>query len=207
VDTLYAAILGKGGHGAMPQKVIDPIYISAHVILALHGIVSRRLRPFDPAVISVGTIHGGTVDNVIPERVDITGTIRFLEPEVQEQIHTEIDHAIQVARTLGGDYELRIQRGYPPMHNDPAVVKLMEEVITELLGKESLKEDEPEMGAEDFGVFTAKAPGALFQIGCRIEGDERVHHNPRFDIDEGCLPIGAAILADTALRLLHGATF
>ena len=203
VDTFYATIIGKGGHGAKPHVVVDPIYIAGHVILALHGIISRRLDPFEPAVVSIGSIHGGVVDNVIPERVEMSGTIRYLKPEVQEQIHTEIHRAMEVARSMGGDFELKIESNGPSMSNDRAVVDLLRGVATELLGEESIKPVKPDMGGEDFGFFSNQVPGAMFDLGCLIEGDERIHHNPRFDIDEQCLPIGVAILAEAALRLLH----
>jgi amidohydrolase len=205
VDTLYATIIGRGGHAAMPHEVVDPIYITSHVILALHGIVSRRLRPFEPAVLSIGTIHGGEVDNVIPDCVEITGTIRYMNPEVQEQIHDEIKRALKIARTLGGDYDHKIEVGYPPMINDSSVVERLRQVANDLIGEESVQLPIHEMGAEDFGFFSSRVPGAMFRLGCLIEGDERVHHSVRFDIDERCLPIGVAILTEAALRFLHSA--
>jgi amidohydrolase len=202
VDSFNATIYGRGGHGSAPHKVVDPIYIAGHAILALHGIVSRRLDPALPAVISIGSIHGGQADNVIPERVELSGTIRFTEPETQQQIHAEIEQALGVARALGGDYSLKIEIGCPPMHNDAEVVELLRSVATELLGPEHVLDHELHMGAEDFGSFSEMAPGAMFGLGCLIEGDERRHHDNRFDIDERCLPIGTAILAEAALRLL-----
>ncbi len=203
VDTFYATIIGKGGHGSTPAKVIDPIFLSGFVILALHGIVSRQLKPFDPAVISIGSIQGGIADNVIPEEVNLTGTIRFLNGDVQQKIHAEIKKALEITRSLGGDYKLRIVKGYPPMHNDPGTVAMIEQVVRDLLGEEKLSPPEPEMGAEDFGFFLQKAPGAMFMLGCKIEDDVRRHHDPRFDINEDCMPVGAAILAESALRILN----
>jgi len=202
-DTFYAAILGRGGHGAAPHEVIDPVYLTGHVLLALHGIVSRRLRPADPAVVTVGTIHGGRADNVVPERVEISGTIRFMQPEVQKAIHEEIERALQVARALGGDYELKFVIGCPPMIGDAGVVEVLRQVAEDLLGPGHLPAPTVEMGAEDFAVLSNLAPGAMFGLGCRIEGDMRHAHHPRFDIDEGCLPIGTAVMAEAALRLLQ----
>jgi amidohydrolase len=201
VDSFFATILGQGGHGASPHTGVDPIYITGHVLLALHGIVSRRLSPFAPAVVSVGSLHGGQAENVIPDRVDLSGTIRFLEKDVQSQIHAEVERALSIARLMGGDYKLEIQTGTPPMHNDPGVVQVMRQAAGDLLGAEQVLPPEDGLGAEDFGCFSDLAPGAMFSLGCKIEGDERHLHNPRFDIDERCLPVGAAILAETALRL------
>lgn len=203
VDTFYAKIIGEGGHGSTPHKVIDPIFISGHVILAIHNIVSRRLKPFDPAVISIGTINGGTVDNVIPSEVDLTGTIRFLDPDTQKLIHAEIERAMEIAKTMGGDYELRIVEGFPPMNNHPEVIEQIRNVVGETIGLDKLEEPDPEMGAEDFGFFMQDIPGAMFFLGCEIEGDTRRHHDSRFDINEDCLPLGAAIMAQSALRLLN----
>lgn len=201
VDSFFATIYGQGGHGASPHTGIDPIYITGHVLLALHGIVSRRLSPFAPAVVSVGSLHGGQAENVIPDRVDLSGTIRFLEKDVQTQIHAEVERALSIARLMGGDYKLEIQIGTPPMHNDPGVVQVMRQAAGDLLGVEHVLPPEDGLGAEDFGCFSEIAPGAMFSLGCKIEGDERFLHNPRFDIDERCLPVGAAVLAETALRL------
>jgi len=203
VDTFYATVIGRGGHGSAPHDVVDTIYLAGHAILAVHSIVSRRLHPTDAAVVSIGSVHGGQADNVIPERVEMSGTIRFLKPEVQKRIHAELERALGVARALGGGYELRIVAGCPPMQNDPQVAELLGEVVRDLLGEGHLPPQRTEMGAEDFGVFTALAPGAMFGLGCRIEGDERKAHSPRFDVDERCLPIGTAILAEAALRLLR----
>jgi metal-dependent amidase/aminoacylase/carboxypeptidase family protein len=156
-----------------------------------------------PAVVTIGSIHGGEADNVIPEEVKLTGTIRFMETAVQEKIHAEIERALGIARAMGGDFALKIEIGCPPMFNDPGVVELFRQVGSDLLGEDKILPPEPEMGAEDFGVFTSQAPGAMFYLGARIEGDEREAHSPRFDVDESCLPIGAAILAESALRWLR----
>jgi amidohydrolase len=204
VDSFNATILGQGGHGAYPHTVVDPIHIAGHIILGLHGIVSRQIHPAEPAVISIGAIQGGKAENVIPQDVKLSGTIRYMETEVQEKIHAEIEQVLQMTQAMGGDYALEIKIGYPPTHNDPETVALLRDVGMDLLGTEHVGPDRLEMGAEDFGFYGSYAPGAMFGLGCKIEGDERRHHNPRFDIDEGCLTIGTAILAEAALRLLQG---
>ncbi len=203
VDSFYVKIRGKGGHGATPDRVIDPIFLSGYVILAIHGIISRRLWPFDPAVISIGSIHGGSASNVIPSEVELTGTIRFHHADVQETIHKELERTLEIAYALGGDYDLEILKGYPPMENDPTIVALLDSVACEELGPELVAEPEPEMGSEDFAYMLQKVPGAMFTLGCRIEGDTRRHHDPRFDIDEDCLPYGAALFVTAALKYME----
>lgn len=203
VDTFRASIIGRGGHGARPHETVDPIYLSAHVILALHGIVSRRLNPFDPGVVSIGSIHAGNAENVIPNQVNILGTLRYTKHNVQEQIHTEINKAFEVAKSLGGDYTLKFEIGSSPMINDEKVVNLIKQTAIDLIGSENVLPPQDGLGAEDFGCFSELAPGAMFYLGSKVEGDEREHHNSRFDVNDQCLPIGAAILAETALRFLR----
>lgn len=203
VDSWFGEIIGIGGHGAHPHETIDPFIIAAHVILALNGIVSRRLDPFDPAVVSIGSLHGGFTENVIPELVKLSGTLRYTEKRVQEQIHSEIRRVFEITPTLGGDYNLRFEIGTSPMVNSPVVSDLIAAVAGDLLGKENLLPWKYELGAEDFSCFLDLAPGAMFTLGTR-SGRFNCHlHNPDFDLDENCLPIGAAVLAETALRYLR----
>ena len=203
VDTFFGVIHGHGGHGARPHETVDPFYLAAHVILALNAIVSRRLDPFDPAVVSLGKVYGGEAENVIPHQVELSGTLRFMNKKVREQIHDEVHRAFEVSRTLGGDYSLEIEIGGLPMINDPRAVELIKTAAARLIGAENVLPPIDSLGAEDFSVFTDIVPGAMFTLGARIEGDERQHHNPRFDIDEGCLPIGASIMAEAALDFLR----
>jgi len=202
-DSWYGRIIGKGGHGAKPELSVDPFYMASHVMIALNAIVSRRIRPFDPAVVSIGTLNGGFTQNVIPAHVDISGTLRFTDASVQRRIHEEIRSAFELAKTLGGDYELRFEIGVPPMINHTEVARLIENTAVDLLGRAHVSPIPKELGAEDFGSFTQLAPGAMFTLGTRIEGDERFLHHPRLDLDERALPIGTAILSETALRYLR----
>jgi amidohydrolase len=203
VDSWYGVIKGKGGHGAHPNKTVDPFYLLAHVILALNGIVSRRINPFEPAVVSIGSISGGFTENVIPESVKLTGTLRYTEESVHQQIHAEIQRAFEVAKALGGDYDLKFQIGGPPMVNDKMVSDVIEKAGQDLLGVENVSEIEKTLGAEDFGSFLEHAPGAMFTLGTQKEGHEEfLLHHPKFDIDERAMPIGTAMLAETAIRFL-----
>lgn len=203
VDSWFGRIIGKGGHGAKPDETIDSFYLTAQVMIALNGIVSRRLHPFAAAVVSIGTLRGGFTENVIPGHVDITGTLRFTDKKVQDQIHSEIRRAFEVTKVMGGDYELRFEIGAPPVVNHPQAAQLIEAAATDLLGRDHISPIPKELGGEDFASFTEYAPGAMFTLGTRIDGDERYLHHPRLDLDERALPIGTAILAEVAMRFLR----
>ena len=203
VDSWYGKIFGVGGHGAHPQETVDPFYILAHIIMALNAIVSRRLNPFQPAVVSIGTIKGGFAQNVIPDQVEITGTLRYADPQIHPQIREEIKRAFEIARNLGGNYELKFEYGGPPMINHTAAADLLSEAGIAVLGRENVHPMTPTLGAEDFGAFTEKVPGAMFTLGTLIAGDERTIHHPRFDIDERAMPVGTALLAEAVLQYLR----
>jgi len=205
VDSWFGEIRGKGGHGAFPHAAVDTFYLTAHVMLALSAITSRRIDPFAPSIVSIGSLHGGFTENVIPESVRITGTLRFTQPEIQRQLHAEIRRAFEVARALGGDYDLRFEIGSPPMINDEFVAKTIEKVGSDLLGRENVREIHKTLGAEDFGSFMEHAPGAMFTLGVQKKGHEEYYlHHPQFELDERALPIGTAVMVETALRLLKG---
>ncbi len=203
VDSWFATLEGKGGHGAYPHTTVDPFFLLAQVINALNSITSRRLDPFAPAVVSIGSINGGFTENVIPQSIKITGTLRFTSKEVQKQIHDEIKRAFDVAKALGGSYDLKIEIGALPMINNEEVSTMIAQVGADLLGKENVHEIEKSLGAEDFGTFMEHAPGAMYTVGVKKKGHEGyLLHHPQFDLDELALPIGTAVLAETALRFL-----
>jgi len=205
VDNWYGMIKGKGGHGAHPNQTIDPYHLLAHVILGLNGIVSRRIDPFEPAVVSIGMVNGGFTENVIPDQVKISGTLRFTNADIHEALREEIKRAFELAKTMGGDYELNFEYGGPPMVNDKKVSDVIEATGKELLGTDNVHEIGKTLGAEDFSVFLDMAPGAMFTLGTQKQGhEEYLLHHPRFDLDERALPIGTAMLAETAKRFLAG---
>ena len=204
VATWYATITGKGGHGAYPHTTVDPFFLLAQVIIALNGIVSRRLDPFEPAVVSIGSINGGEAENVIPDKVTMKGTIRFTSMDVQKQIREELQRTFEIVKVLGGGFELKFEFGGPPMVNDEMVSRVIEQVGKDLLGQDRVRELHKTLGAEDFGEFLKHAPGAMYMLGTQIEGREvyQLHH-PKFDLDERALPIGTAVLVETAMRFLR----
>lgn len=202
VDSFDATIKGEGTHGASPHMGRDPIVLAAQVINAIQAIRSRWTDPTKPSVVTIGAIHGGTTTNVIPHEVTLLGTIRTYEEPVREQIHEELHKAFSIAKTLGGDYELNIQRGYPALYNAPDVAGLLRDVAAEAIGADKVKLGVPGMGAEDFAYMAQKAPGAMMILGAKYDDVNRPHHSPIFDIAEDPMQYGAAILAETAVRLL-----
>ncbi len=202
-DSFRITLTGTGGHGAYPHQTVDPTFILPQVLNAIHGIRARRIDPTKAATISIGTIHAGTVSNVIPQKVEITGTMRSFDDETREKLKAELAQALQVARALGGDFTLNITTGYPSTYNDPGVADTIRQVTEELLGAEGLLPPEAGMGAEDFSFMARKAPGAMFMLGAKYDAQNRPHHTPVFDISESTLPIGAAVLAETTCRLLR----
>ena len=201
VDTVYAKIKGVGGHGAMPHSAIDPIFILGPVLSALHGIVSRRVDPTSPAVVTVGRVTGGTASNVIPDTVELDLTLRSLDDHTRELLLTEVENALAIAKNLGGDYEIEIERGYPSLYNDEEVCDWVEGSANTLLGAENVEKGELLMGAEDFAFMTRASRGMMMWLGTKDpDGPARYHHHPEFDVDERAMPVGAAILAETARR-------
>ncbi len=197
-------VKGHGGHGAAPHRTVDPIVLTAQAITALQTVVSRRLNPMDAGVVTIGSIHGGTRDNIIPEYVDLMGTIRSLKDEVHRQIKEEIVRSFDVVRALGGEVEIDFVKSYSVTANDPALTEFVTKVAVDLLGEKAVLPAEPVMGGEDFSVFTHYAPGCYFRLGGGFrEGPPRNHHDPHFDVDEQALPIGTAILAEAASRYLR----
>ncbi len=201
VDTVYAKIKGVGGHGAVPQSAIDPIFILGPVLSAIHGIVSRRTDPTSPAVVTVGRVSGGSASNVIPDTVEMDITLRSLDDATRELLLTEVENALAIAKNLGGDYELDIERGYPALYNDEVMCDWVAESAKSLLGETNVEKGELIMGAEDFAFMARESRGMMMWLGTKEpHGPARYHHHPEFDIDEASMPIGAAILAETALR-------
>ena len=202
VDSFDARIIGRGCHGASPHSGLDPFWMLAQIINAIQAIRSRRLDPTAPSVISLGAVHAGSAHNVIPNEVDLNGTIRSFDEETRASLHEQLEGALALTRSFGGNYELQIHSGYPATYNDPAVAEIARAVAEQTVGEENLRPGKPIMGAEDFSYMTQKAPGAMVFLGARYDEHSRPHHSPIFDINEDCLHLGSAVLAETAWRLL-----
>ena len=205
VDSFKAYVVGHGGHGAYPQQVRDPIWMTSFVLDALYAIPSRRIAPLQPCVVSVGIIRGGAANNVIPEEVYLEGTLRSFDAAVRVQLIAEVEAALVIVRSLGGDYRLQVQRGNASCYNHPTVAGWLRRVASDLLGAENVGAEQKSMGAEDFGAMSQVAMGAMLRLGIRTPGGSPRHiHSATFDLDENALPVGAAVLAETARRYVCG---
>ncbi|NIR45986.1 MAG: amidohydrolase [Gemmatimonadetes bacterium] len=200
-DTLRGVVEGVGAHAALPHEGLDAVLLAAHVVQAAHSIVSRRIDPLASAVITFGKIEGGTAENIVASAVHLEGTLRYFERDVRQRLHAELRRAFAVADALGGTGRLEISEGYPPLVNDGDLTALVRAAASEI-GEPSVASADMIMGAEDFAFLGQEAPGCFFWLGAGIDDDPRNHHSPRFDIDERCLPVGAAVLAAAAGKVL-----
>lgn len=203
-DTLRGRIRGATSHAALPHEGLDALVLTSHVIQAVQAIVARRIDPLQPAVVTFGVVRGGTKENILIGEVELEGTMRYFDPGVRAKLHEELRRAFAIADALGGSGTIEIRAGNPPVHNDPGLTGLARDAAREVGGGEGLGIADQIMGAEDFAYLAREAPGCFFWLGARIDRDPRKHHSPRFDIDESCLPVGAAVLAAAARRALQG---
>ncbi|WP_457298402.1 M20 aminoacylase family protein [Phyllobacterium sp. P5_D12] len=194
-------VTGRGGHAAKPQSAIDPVVISAHIILALQSVVSRETDPLNSLVISVTQLNGGDASNVIPDVIKLGGTVRTLSPEVRafaQQRLTEV--AESTAAVFGGKVEVNYHQGYPVTFNHERETEFAVSVAQTIVGNAAVTTDMPPvMGAEDFSYMLEKRPGAFVFIG---NGDTASLHNSAYDFNDDAIPYGISYwvsLAETAL--------
>lgn len=205
VDMFEARLFGDGAHGAYPHNGSDPIFMLGQILNALYAIPSRQINPLRPSIVSLGQVNGGNAHNVIPKEVMLKGTIRSFQEDVRHQLWEEIERALKISEALGGSYELNIIKGYPALYNAPEVNGWMRATAQELVGETAVANHEYGMGAEDFAYMTQKTKGAMFMLGAATaDGVARFHHTETFDIDESVLPLGTAVLAETARRFVSG---
>jgi hippurate hydrolase len=207
-DELHIDVRGKGGHASAPHNALDPIVVSAEIILALQTMITRTVNVFDPAVITIAHVESGTTDNVIPEAAMLEGTLRALTPETRRAV---MDHAQRLVRSIGEAHgataELRVDDGYPPTINDVDMAAFSLDVAREVLGGDRVSEmDAPIMGAEDFSYVLQRVPGAMVRLGAAPPGVENPapNHSNRMVVHEPALANGIAMHAGWALRYLDG---
>lgn len=205
-DEIYITVLGRGGHGAKPHEAIDPVVISAQVIMALQGIITRMKDPLEPSVLTIGSIHGGTATNIIPDSVRLSGTLRTMNESWRKKALALIERtAVECARGLGGDCKVEVSHGYPVLINSEYETGLARDTAAALFGKGASKIVAPQMGAEDFAYFLQKVPGSFWWVGAANKeiGAIASIHSARFKVDESAFMYGSALLASVAIEYLR----
>ena len=204
-DELYFKVIGKGGHAALPHKLIDPIEIAAQIVLALKALPDHS-PPQVPTVLSIGKIEGLGATNVVPNDVYMEGTLRTMDEAWRAQMHHFIkDAAETVSKQLGGECEVRIEKGYPYLKNDECLTHLCENWAKEFLGEDKVVEIPERMTAEDFAYYTHHLPGCFYRLGVKNEALNITSpvHTSTFDVDEKCLEVGASLMAFIAYKYLN----
>jgi amidohydrolase len=207
-DIFTIRITGRGGHGAIPDRAVDPIVAAAHMVTALQTVVSRNVSPLDTAVVSVTNIHGGTAFNVIPQEVKLEGTIRTFDNGVRQRVVERIEQiASGVASAMGCQAEVAIQLITPALVNDPALAVRVQQTARRVLPESDLDPEYQTMTAEDMAFMQQKVPGCFFFVGSSDASRnlDYGHHHPKFDFNEEVLVRASALMASAALDVLHSA--
>src|SRR5258708_4893508 len=208
VDSFKIKVHGKQTHGAYPWLGVDPIVTASQIILALQTIESRQLdSSLAPSIITVGAIHGGVRNNIIPDEVEMIGTIRSLDKAMRDEIHQRIKHTAEtIASAAGATAEVAITTGYPLTSNHAALTEKMLPTLRRVAGPDNVTLVNATLGAEDFSFYQQKVPGLFFWCGTRPKGvsaaDAASNHSPRFFVDESGLPLGVRALAHGAVDYL-----
>lgn len=205
-DELYITVKGKGGHGAMPETLIDPVLIASHMIVALQQVVSRAASPKIPSVLSFGRVEALGATNVIPNEVHIQGTFRTLNEEWRAKAHQKmLQIAHGIVEGMGGELDFEIRKGYPFLKNDPELTDRSQKAAIDYLGAENVLDLDIWMAAEDFAYYSQEINGCFYRLGTRNEsrGITSGVHTPTFDIEEDALEIGAGLMAWLAVSELE----
>ncbi|GAB3321873.1 M20 family metallopeptidase [Larkinella ripae] len=205
-DELYLTVIGKGGHGAMPDQLIDPVLIASHIIVALQQIISRNRKPANPSVLSFGRFIADGVTNVIPNEVTIEGTFRCMDEEWREDgLHRMKKMAEGMAEAMGARCEFTVVRGYPFLKNHPELTRRMRSAATEYMGAENIVNLDLWMAGEDFAFYSQVVDSCFYRLGTRNEERGIISgvHTPTFDIDESALEIGAGLMSWLAVEELR----
>jgi amidohydrolase len=206
VTAINIKVKGKGGHFALPHETVDPIVVGAHVIVGLQSMVARQVNHWEPFVLTFGQFLGGTRDNVIPEEVVIRGDMAAINNELRENTEQNIERLVKgVTASFGASAEVQFWRGYPTLENDPGIVEMVREVAASITGKDRVLAGEPSLVGEDFAFFAQRVPAAMWLLGAWDKNKHKEptrHHDPKFDIDEACLPLGIELMASSALEYL-----
>ncbi|MCI4327505.1 MAG: M20 family metallopeptidase [Thermoplasmata archaeon] len=202
-DRFRIVVRGHGGHAAYPHRGPDAILVAAEIVQSLQSVVSRGRDPVDPVVVSVGMIHGGTRPNILPETVELEGTVRTLRAETRDEVEQLILRRVRhVAKSQGASTRVDYHRGYPVLTNSPPVTERLVGILGEEFGDDRLVElPAPSMGAEDFARYLERVPGTFLRLGAGVPGPPATLHSPTFAPPEETLVIGAAVLAAATMGL------
>ena len=204
VANIEITVTGKGTHGAHPDRGIDPIVVASQIVTALQTIVSRSIDPMDGGVVTIGSINGGQIYNIIPQCVRMLGTARWFDPAVGDKLEDGVRRiATGIASSFGASAEVLFERAYPATVNDAEAVLMGRRAAEAVAGAARVEElDKPTMGGEDFAFMLERKQGAYLMLGTgRTEDDPQLHH-PRFDFNDEMLPVGASYWVTLAEQLL-----
>ncbi len=205
-DEIYITVNGRGGHGALPQNINDPVLMASHILISLQHEISRKAPSGVPTVLSFGKVVADGAVNVIPDKVSLEGTFRTMNEEWRKRAHGLIKQVADgIAGSMGGTCHVEIRHGYPVLHNNEKITRLAQEKASEFLGAGKVEEMDIRMTAEDFAWFTQSIPGMLYRLGVKEPGQEKVLnlHTSKFRADESALETGVALLAYLSLELLQ----
>jgi amidohydrolase len=208
-DAFGISLSGSGGHAAMPHQTTDPVVAAAELIVAWQTLVSRESPPLQPAVLTIGSIHGGTAPNIIPDRVDLQGTLRVFDPALREQLLVRLREVLEgIAATFRVKAQLQMTDCCPACINDDAMAELVTAAASRAIGADNVLNGTRTMGADDMSLFLNAVPGCYFFVGSANaeRGLDSPHHSPTFDFDEQALDVGLDVLVGAALAYLHGGT-
>jgi amidohydrolase len=186
-DVFDITIHGKGGHGAEPHRCIDPLVIGSHLVVDLQNIVSRRVDPTQPALVTVGAFHSGNTHNVIPDKAYLKGTVRTYDKDVRVQVEKELKLIAQkTGEKHGASIDVEFENGFISLYNHPKETEFIKNLSVGIVGKENVTVKPPDMGGEDFAYFVDAVPGTFFWVGGGNPELNAVypHHHPKFDVDE-----------------------
>lgn len=203
-DRFDIRIRGKGGHAAMPHQTVDPVVVAAQVITAFQSIVSRTLDPLDSAVLSVTQLNAGSAYNVIPDEVQLQGTVRTFKAEVRQAVPRQMKALLDgIATGFGARASMELHLGYPSVINDDDLTRQVHEIAVAALGESRVVTIEPSMAGEDFAYVAQSVPACFFSVGSGnpAAGITYPHHHPKFDIDEPALKAGTALFVNAVLTL------
>lgn len=199
-------ITGQGGHGASPHTTVDPIVIASHIVIALQTIVSREISPVNPIVITVGTLHAGTAQNIIPGEATLSGMIRTMTKEDRVLAIKRLNEVVEGIATISrANAEIKVEESYPCLYNNDEFVDLISDSASEVLGRENVLEQRtPKMGVESFAYFANERAAAFYFLGSGNKEKKTTEpaHSNLFNIDEDCLSLGVSIQALAAFNYL-----